>query len=47
MTSINVERFINDVFQRPAIWHRNYHCNKSFLEDTWDELAELHGIQSK
>jgi hypothetical protein len=41
---VNVEKFIADVFSRPAIWH---HLNKAFMEDTWDELAEIHDLPSK
>jgi hypothetical protein len=44
---VNVEKFIADVFSRPAIWHRSYHLNKAFMEDTWDELAEIHDLPSK
>lgn len=41
-SSIDVTQFIADVYQRPAIWNRSYHCNKMFMEETWNELAKLH-----
>lgn len=44
---LNVEQFIRDVEQRPAIWNRNFHCNKAFLEQMWDELSAEHKLPSK
>ena len=44
---LNVEQFIHDVEQRPAIWNRNFHCNKAFLEQMWDELSTEHKLPSK
>lgn len=44
---LNVEQFIRDVEQRPAIWNRNFHCNKAFLEQMWDELSTEHKLPSK
>ncbi|XP_075164676.1 CTP synthase isoform X2 [Haematobia irritans] len=41
---LNVEQFIRDVEQRPAIWNRNFHCNKAFLEQMWDELSSEHKL---
>ncbi|XP_065359073.1 mucin-2 isoform X2 [Calliphora vicina] len=41
---LNVEQFIRDVEQRPAIWNRNFHCNKAFLEQMWDELSAEHKL---
>uniref|UniRef100_A0A1A9UM12 MADF domain-containing protein n=1 Tax=Glossina austeni TaxID=7395 RepID=A0A1A9UM12_GLOAU len=41
---LNVEQFIRDVEQRPAIWNRNFHCNKAFLEQMWDELSTEHNL---
>ncbi|XP_075164679.1 CTP synthase isoform X3 [Haematobia irritans] len=44
---LNVEQFIRDVEQRPAIWNRNFHCNKAFLEQMWDELSSEHKLPSE
>uniref|UniRef100_A0A1I8PH14 CTP synthase n=1 Tax=Stomoxys calcitrans TaxID=35570 RepID=A0A1I8PH14_STOCA len=44
---LNVEQFIRDVEQRPAIWNRNFHCNKAFLEQMWDELSAEHKLPSE
>ncbi|XP_055855946.1 uncharacterized protein LOC129919124 [Episyrphus balteatus] len=41
---LNVEKFIKDVENRPAIWNRNYHCNKPFLEQMWEELSSIHQL---
>ncbi|XP_067645966.1 uncharacterized protein Ctps isoform X2 [Eurosta solidaginis] len=41
---LNVEQFIRDVQERPAIWNRNFHCNKAFLEQMWDELSTAHKL---
>ncbi|XP_018788980.1 PREDICTED: uncharacterized protein LOC108968998 isoform X4 [Bactrocera latifrons] len=41
---LNVEQFIRDVQERPAIWNRNFHCNKAFLEQMWDELSSAHKL---
>ncbi|CAD7006391.1 unnamed protein product [Ceratitis capitata] len=41
---LNVEQFIRDVQERPAIWNRNFHCNKAFLEQMWDELSAAHKL---
>jgi hypothetical protein len=43
----NVNKFISDVLDRPALWHRSYFMSRCFLEETWNELAEIHGIPSK
>lgn len=44
---LNVEQFIHDIEERPAIWNRNFHCNKAFLEQMWDELSGTHKLPSK
>jgi len=44
---LNVEQFIHDIEERPAIWNRNFHCNKAFLEQMWDELSGAHKLPSK
>lgn len=44
---LNVEQFIHNVEERPAIWNRNYHCNKAFLEQMWEELSAEHKLPSK
>lgn len=44
---LDVEKFIEDVHERPAIWDRNYHSNKTFLEATWEDLASVHNLSSK
>lgn len=44
---LNVEQFIHDIEERPAIWNRNFHCNKAFLEQMWDELSSTHKLPSK
>ncbi|XP_037940457.1 CTP synthase isoform X2 [Teleopsis dalmanni] len=44
---LNVEQFIKDVEVRPAIWNRNFHCNKAFLEQMWDELSTEHSLPSE
>lgn len=41
---LNVEQFIHDIEERPAIWNRNFHCNKAFLEQMWDELSTEHKL---
>ncbi|XP_017862917.1 PREDICTED: uncharacterized protein LOC108613752 isoform X2 [Drosophila arizonae] len=41
---LNVEQFIHDIEERPAIWNRNFHCNKAFLEQMWDELSSTHKL---
>ncbi|XP_017844215.1 uncharacterized protein LOC108600900 isoform X2 [Drosophila busckii] len=41
---LNVEQFIHDIEERPAIWNRNFHCNKAFLEQMWDELSNTHKL---
>ncbi|KAM8709394.1 hypothetical protein ACLKA7_016234 [Drosophila subpalustris] len=41
---LNVEQFIHDIEERPAIWNRNFHCNKAFLEQMWDELSGTHKL---
>ncbi|XP_022211368.1 uncharacterized protein LOC111066799 isoform X2 [Drosophila obscura] len=41
---LNVEQFIHDIEERPAIWNRNFHCNKAFLEQMWDELSGAHKL---
>lgn len=48
MATFDVEKLIADIAIRPAIWDRNFNSrqNKSFLEDTWDELAEMHKTPS-
>lgn len=45
--TLNIDSFITDISQRPVIWNRNYHCNKSFMEQTWDELSQRHNLPSK
>ncbi|XP_055384119.1 uncharacterized protein LOC129613857 [Condylostylus longicornis] len=44
---LNIEQFIKDIEARPAIWNRNYHCNKYFLEETWQELSKIHKLPAK
>ncbi|EDW70325.2 CTP synthase isoform X4 [Drosophila virilis] len=44
---LNVEQFIHDIEERPAIWNRNFHCNKAFLEQMWDELSGTHKLPSE
>ncbi|XP_017862918.1 PREDICTED: CTP synthase isoform X3 [Drosophila arizonae] len=44
---LNVEQFIHDIEERPAIWNRNFHCNKAFLEQMWDELSSTHKLPSE
>ncbi|XP_068141871.1 CTP synthase isoform X3 [Drosophila tropicalis] len=44
---LNVEQFIHDIEERPAIWNRNFHCNKAFLEQMWDELSGAHKLPSE
>ncbi|XP_030385669.1 CTP synthase isoform X4 [Scaptodrosophila lebanonensis] len=44
---LNVEQFIHDIEERPAIWNRNFHCNKAFLEQMWDELSSAHKLPSE
>lgn len=48
MATLDVEKLIADIAIRPAIWDRSFNSrqNKSFLEDTWDELAEIHNAPS-
>ena len=48
MATLDVEKLIADIALRPAIWDKNFNGrqNKSFLEDTWDELAEIHNAPS-
>ncbi|CAO1323080.1 unnamed protein product [Diamesa hyperborea] len=49
MATLDVEKLIADIALRPAIWDKNFNGrqNKSFLEDTWDELAEIHNAPKK
>ncbi|CAO1323103.1 unnamed protein product [Diamesa hyperborea] len=49
LPTLDVEKLIADIAIRPAIWDRSFNSrqNKSFLEDTWDELAEIHNAPSK
>lgn len=44
---LNTEKFIEDVFERPGIWNRNYQGNKSLIDETWDELSGIHNISGK
>lgn len=48
LASLDVDKLISDIAIRPAIWDRNFNSrqNKSFLEDTWEELAEIHNTPS-
>lgn len=44
--NLDIERFIQDIQDRPCIWDRNYHCNKGFMEQTWTDLSKLHKLPS-
>jgi hypothetical protein len=44
--NLDIERFIQDIQDRPCIWDRNYHCNKGFMEQTWTDLSKLHELPS-
>lgn len=45
--NLDIEKFIQDIQDRPSIWDRNYHCNKTFLEATWEDLMTEHNLPSK
>lgn len=45
--NLDIEKFIQDVQDRPSIWDRNYHSNKTFLEATWEDLSTEHNLPSK
>ncbi|KAG4066244.1 hypothetical protein HA402_000468 [Bradysia odoriphaga] len=42
--NLDIERFIQDIQDRPCIWDRNYHCNKGFMEQTWTDLSKMHKL---
>lgn len=46
MSNINVEKFIDDIYERPNIWNRSYAGNKQYLDETWNELSQIHQIGS-
>ena len=45
--NLNIQEFIETVKDRPAIWSRFMHCNKSFVDDAWEELSKIHNVSSK
>lgn len=47
MANINVEKFIEDIYERPNIWNRSYAGNKQYLDETWNELSQIHQLGSK
>lgn len=47
VANMNVEKFIEDIYERPVIWNRSYSGNKPYLDETWTEMAQLHQLGSK
>lgn len=45
--SLDIEQFIKDVEERPAIWNRSYSCSKSFMDATWLDLSDKHKFSRK
>jgi hypothetical protein len=47
--NLDVEKLISDIAARPAIWDKNFNGrqNKGYLEDLWEELAQIHSAPSK
>lgn len=47
--NLDVDKLIQDIAARPAIWDKNFNGrqNKGILEDLWEELAEQHNAPSK
>lgn len=47
VANMNVEKFIDDIYERPVIWNRSYSGNKPYLDETWTEMGQLHKLASK
>ena len=47
--NLDVDKLIQDIAIRPAIWDKNFNGrqNKGYLEDLWEELAQIHNAPSK
>lgn len=46
--NLDVDKLIQDISTRPAIWDKNFNGrqNKGYLEELWDELAQIHNAPS-
>ncbi|KAG5677216.1 hypothetical protein PVAND_006992 [Polypedilum vanderplanki] len=47
--NLDVDKLIQDIAARPAIWDKNFNGrqNKGYLEDLWEELAQMHNAPKK
>ncbi|XP_070494784.1 uncharacterized protein [Chironomus tepperi] len=47
--NLDVDKLIQDISTRPAIWDKNFNGrqNKGYLEELWDELAQIHNAPKK
>ncbi|XP_059617237.1 uncharacterized protein LOC132262114 [Phlebotomus argentipes] len=44
---LNVDKFIDDIKNRPVLWHRDYPTVKKHLQDAWTDISICHGIPQR
>ncbi|XP_055682357.1 uncharacterized protein LOC129789536 [Lutzomyia longipalpis] len=44
---LNVDKFIEDIKNRPSLWHKDYPVRLKELQDEWTEISICHGIPQR